>query len=90
MKSSAPALMLRPLREYCPCSGRYVTELHSILFEPVVRQYFEGIHHPARLRVGEHDVREGAADIDADQVHTVLILPGRRPSHSFPGGGALQ
>jgi hypothetical protein len=45
---------------------------------------------PAGFRVGKNDVREGAADIDADQVHTVLILPGRRPSQSFPGGGALQ
>ena len=45
---------------------------------------------PAGFRVGKHDVREGAADIDADQVHTVLILPCRRPSRSFPGVGALQ
>ena len=45
---------------------------------------------PAGFRVGKNDVREGAADIDADQVHIALIQPCRHPSRTCRDFGALQ
>ena len=42
------------------------------------------------IGIGKDDIGEGAADIDADQVHCGLIRRARRQSRNGPAGAELQ